>query len=205
MAYLVRFVQQYPGTLVDPYGRQYVARVYGACRPDDLWDGWFVFFPLDGGRPLATDRETTQSSLAGVRYWAGRITTLYLDGALERARALLPEMVLARRRAQAEEEETLARAEAAAYEEAAAAARIEALDADRRLREAEEQLLAEREAAGRAAARLHDRTARTARSNATVANRRRREFMRQQSSGRRASSASARETARVSRRRKNKA
>ena len=206
MTHLIRFVQQYSGTLVDPYGRQYVARVYGACRPDGLWDGWFVFFPLDGGRPLATDRETTQSCLAGVRYWAGGITTVYLDGALERACALLPEAVLARRRAQAEGEETLARAEAAAYEEAAAAARIEALDADRRRREAEALLLAEREAAARAAARLHDQAARSARVDANEANRRRRAFMRRQSSEGHASRSSARavapDRARVSRRRK---
>src|SRR6266567_6097345 len=143
MAHFVHFVQQYSGIVVDTYGRRYVARVYGAGRPDDLWDGWFVFFPLDGGRPLATDRETTQSTLASVRYWASGITTVYLDGALARARALLPEAVLARRRAQAEDEETLARAEAAAYEEAAGAARIAALHADRRKREAEALLLAE--------------------------------------------------------------
>jgi hypothetical protein len=145
MAHFIHFVQQYSATLVDPYGRRYVARVYGACRPDDLWDGWFVFFPLDGGRAVATDRETTQGSLAAVRYWASGISTVYLDGALERARAMLPEARLARRHAQAEGEEALARAEAAAYEAAAHAARKAALDADRR-RETEamcdQQLLA---------------------------------------------------------------
>jgi len=177
-AHTVYFVQQYSGILVDPCGRRYVARVYSACRPDDLWDGWFVFFPLDGGRTLATDRETTQSTLAAVRYWASGITTVYLDGALERARALLPEARLARRRAQAEEEEVLARAEAEVYEEAATAARLQALDADHRRREAEEALLVEREAAARAAARLHDRAAASARQQASEAKRRHREFMR---------------------------
>jgi hypothetical protein len=209
MGYLVRFIQQYSGTLVDPYGRQYVARVYSACRPDDLWDAWFVFFPLDGGRPLASDRETTQISLGAVRYWATGITSLYLDGALERARALLPEARLARRRAQAEEEEALARAEAAAYEDAADAARIEALAADRRRREAEASLLAEREAAARAAARLHDRAAASARHEASEAKRRQREFARKHSSGRHASKRSARaqahDSAPASRSRKRKA
>jgi hypothetical protein len=203
---LVRFVQQYSRIVVDPYGRRYVARVYAARRPDYLWDGWFVFFPLDDGRPLATDRETTQGSLAHVRYWASGISTVYLDGALERARALLPEAVLARRRAQAENEETMARAEAAAYEEAAVAARLEALDADRRRREAEGLLLAEREAAAREAARLHEQAARSARFDAVAANRRKREFMRQHSSGRRASDRPARshahDSARTPRRRK---
>ncbi len=125
-AHTVYFVQQYSGILVDPCGRRYVARVYSACRPDDLWDGWFVFFPLDGGRTRATDRETTQSTLAAVRYWASGITTVYLDGALERARALLPEARLARRRAQAEEEE---------HDRAAASARQQASEAKRRHRE----------------------------------------------------------------------
>ena len=209
-AHTVYFVQQYSGILVDPYGRRYVARVYGACRPDDLWDGWFVFFPLDGGRTLATDRETTQSTLAAVRYWASGITTVYLDGALERARALLPEARLARRRAQAEEEEVLARAEAEVYEEAAAAARIQALDADHRRRDAEEALLVEREAAARAAARLHDRAAATARQQASEAKRRHREFMRRRQASKRRTSrqqprAEAHDSAPTSRRRKPKA
>jgi hypothetical protein len=209
MVHSVHFVQQYSGILVDHYGRRYVARVYGALRPDDLWDGWFVFFPLDGGRPLATDRETTQSNLGAVRYWATGITTIYLDGALERARAMLPEARLARRRARAEQEEELARAEAAVYEQAATAARFQALDADRRRREAEEQLLVEREAAARAAARLHDRAAASARHDASEAKQRRREFVRQHASRRRASRASARadanESGARSRRRKHKA
>jgi hypothetical protein len=196
MTHSIRFVQQYSGTLVDPYGRRYVARVYGARRPDDLWDGWFVFFPLDGVQALATDRETTQNSFGALRYWASGITTIYLDGALERALTMQPEAVLARRRAQAEGEETLARAEAAAYEDAAHAARLEALDADRRRREAEALLLAEREATARAAARLHDQAAASARNEASEANRRRREFMRQHSSEGRASRQSARAAAR---------
>src|SRR5213079_1384810 len=188
MVHSIHFVQQYSGTLVDSFGRQYVARVYGACRPDNLWDGWFVFFPLDDGRALATDRETTQSTLAAVRYWASGITTVYLDGALERARALLPEARLARRRAQAEEEEVLARAEAEVYEEAATAARLQALDADHRRREAEEALLVEREAAARAAARLHDRAAASARQQASEAKRRHREFMRRRQASKRRTS-----------------
>jgi hypothetical protein len=209
MAYFVRFLQQYSLTIIDPDGRRYVARVYAACRPDDLWDGWFVFFPLDGGPPLTTDRETTQSSLAAVRYWAGGISTVYLEGALERARRRLPEAILARRRAQAEEEETLARAEAAAYEEAAGAARMEALDADRRRREAEALLLVEREAVARAAARLHVQAAKSARRDASEASWRRREFIRQHSSTRHAPKPSARahahERARVFRRGRQKA
>ena len=192
MTHSIHFVQQYSVILVDAYGRRYVSRVYGARRPDDLWDGWFVFFPLDGGRALATDRETTQSNLAAVRYWASGITTTYLDGALERARALLPEARLARRQAQAEREEAVARAEAAAYEEAAAAARIQAIEADRRRVETEQLLLAERESVARAAARLHERAAVAARQDASEANRRRRESKRQHTSERHARATRAR-------------
>ena len=196
MGHVIRFVQQYSRIVVDPHGRRYVARAYAAHRLDDLWDGWFVFIPFDDGRPLATDRETTQGSLSQVRYWASGITTVYLEGALERAQRLLPEAVLARRRTQAETEETVARAEAAAYEEAAVAARVEALDADRRRREAEALLLAEREAAARAAARVHEQAARSARLDAAYAKRRKREFMRQHSSAQRASEPSVRAQAR---------
>jgi hypothetical protein len=131
--------------------------------------------------------------------------------ALERARALLPEVRLARRRALAEPEEELARVEAAAYEEAAHAARIQALDADRRRRrEAEELLLAEGEAAARAGSRLHDRAAASARHDASEAKRRRCEFMRRRQASKRQASrpqprAEAADSAPASRRRTPKA
>jgi hypothetical protein len=131
MTHLIRFVTQYSRTLVDPYARRYVARVYGACRPDYLWDGWFVFFPLDSGRALATDRETTQNSLSAVRDrdWASGISTVDLDGALERALALPPEaeaLLLGER-------ESAARAAARLHVQAASA-RSDANEANRRTR-----------------------------------------------------------------------
>jgi hypothetical protein len=172
---MVHFVQQCPQILGAPDGHEYVARVYAARQPDGLWDGWFVFFPLHGGRALATDRETTQSTLAAVDYWATGITTTYLEGALGRARALLPEARLARRAQQAEREEELARAEAAAYADAAAVARLEARDAERRRREAEELLMAERAVSARSAADLHERAAAAARAEARDAERQRRQ------------------------------
>src|SRR5436190_15293862 len=120
---MVHFVQQYSQVVGSQAPHEYVARVYASQQPNGRWDGWFVFFPLHGGRALATDRETTQSSLSAVDYWATGITTTYLEGALERALALLPEARLARRAQQAQREEEFAREEAAAYAEAAAAAR----------------------------------------------------------------------------------
>jgi hypothetical protein len=164
---MVHFVMQYSQVLVSPEHNDYVARVYAATHSEGRWDGWFVFFPLHGGREVATDRETTQSSLAAVSYWASGISTTYLEGALQRARALLPEARLARRAQHAEREEELARAEAATYAEASAVARLEAHEAARRRREAEEQLMAERAVAAHMAAELHERAAAAARMEGT--------------------------------------
>jgi hypothetical protein len=175
---MVHFVKQYPQTLVGRDGCRYVARAYAAMHSDALWDGWFVFFPLHHGRELATDRETTQSSLSAVSYWADGITTTYLEGAFHRARAKLPEMQLARRAQFAEREEELARAEAAAYAEASAHARLQARDAEQRRREIEKLLMAERALAARIEADLHKQAAKAARDEAREAERRQRQGQR---------------------------
>ena len=171
---MVHFVMQYSQVLVATDRNEYVVRVYASTHAVARWDAWFVFFPLHGGRELASDRETTQGSLAAVSYWASGITTTYLEGALERARALLPEARLARRAHHAEREEDLARAEAATYARAAAIARLDAQEAARRRREAEQHLMQERARAARMEADLHERAAAAARSEATEAEKRRR-------------------------------
>ncbi len=171
---MVHFVMQYSQVLVAPDRHEYVVRVYAATHAEAHWDGWFVFFPLHTGRVLATDRETTQNSLAAVAYWASGISTAYLEGALQRARALLPEARLARRVQHAEREEELAWAEAQTYADSAAIARLEAHEAARRRREAEKQLMAERAAAARVAASLHERAAAAARAEVRKAERHRR-------------------------------
>jgi len=64
----------------------YVARVLGARRDDDgLWEGWIEFVPSDGTATLTTARETVQSSLHALRYWALGLEPTYLEGALTRA------------------------------------------------------------------------------------------------------------------------
>jgi hypothetical protein len=195
---MVHVVQQYSQVVVSQDAHKYVARVYASQYLDGRWDGWFVFFPLHGGRALATDRETTQSSLSAVAYWATGISTTYLAGALERARALLPEARLARRAQQAEREEELARAEAAAYVEAATAAQLEALEAKQRHREVEELLMAERIESARSAADLHERAAAAARAEVREAERRRRQAERQARAERRyASNAAGQRAARA--------
>src|SRR5688572_24774066 len=175
---MVHFVQQYSEVAVSDEGRRYVARAYAAPRPDGRWDGWFVFLPLEGGRELATNWETTQRSLAQVKYWAEAISTVYLEGALKRAWASSPEALLGRRAQRAEQEEELAKAAAAAYTQAAAEARAAAVRAKHNRRDAEERLLAERAAAARAAAVVQARAAAAARAEAAEAERRRRELHR---------------------------
>jgi hypothetical protein len=173
---MVHCVQQHPEVVVADDGRRYVARTYAAPRPDGRWDGWFVFLPFEGGRELATNWETTQQTLAHVKYWSQAISTVYLEGALRRAFSCCPEVLLGRRAQRAEQEEALAKAAAAAHEQAAATAKLAAKRARHDRRDAEAQLLAERAAAARAAAALQARAAAAARAEAAAAEQRRREF-----------------------------
>ena len=66
-------------------GCRWVAEAWGEPGEDGRWVGWLVFNPLDGGSPLATPRETTQSNRQALVYWAGGLAPIYLDGAFRRA------------------------------------------------------------------------------------------------------------------------
>jgi len=115
----MEFVHEYQTPLRTADGEEYLARVYADQQPGGLWEAWFVFFPIAGGRTLATDRETTQSKLDDVIYWATGISPAYLEGALTRALDRLPEARLLRHMARAEAAEAYARAEAEGYAAAA--------------------------------------------------------------------------------------
>jgi hypothetical protein len=117
---MIYYFHQYSAPLVLPDGTAYVARVYGRQQPRGLWEAWFVFFPLSGDEPLATDRETTQSKRADIAYWATGISPTYLEGALARALERRPPVQVARRAAAAEHEATSRRAEEDVYRTAAA-------------------------------------------------------------------------------------
>jgi hypothetical protein len=65
--------------------RLYAAEVWGEQRADGLWEGWVEFVPTDGGPVLNTDRETSQSNLQALTYWATGLQPIYLEGALARA------------------------------------------------------------------------------------------------------------------------
>ena len=62
------------------------AQACGAPMDDGRWAAWIEFMPLDGGPPLRSPRETTQPNRTDAEYWAGGLTPVYLEGALQRAR-----------------------------------------------------------------------------------------------------------------------
>ena len=63
----------------------YRPRAFGDRQADGTWDGWLVFFPVSGGRAIASDQETTQATLDALAVWASSVTPVYLEGALARA------------------------------------------------------------------------------------------------------------------------
>ena len=174
-------IQQYP--LVDYGGRPYRPRVYGEPQPDGSWGGWIVFFPLDGSPAVATDRETTQSTIESLGVWAAGLTPVYLEGALVRALQLAAApLVLANldeaEYAALEDAERLEmaadieRATANIDEAAAAAARADAERIRGERLVTESALAAADEAAATIEADLHERAAGQARAIAADAARR---------------------------------
>jgi hypothetical protein len=82
MALVVRAIRE---PLVTTGGGLYTARICGRRRSDGVWEGWVEYEPTDGSPVLRTPRETTQPKLTDLEYWAGGLTPVYLEGALERA------------------------------------------------------------------------------------------------------------------------
>jgi hypothetical protein len=76
---------QFNDPVVSADGTPYRARACGAPMSDGLWEGWIEFVPIDGGAPIRSPRETTQPNRNDTVYWAGGLTPIYLEGALDRA------------------------------------------------------------------------------------------------------------------------
>jgi hypothetical protein len=92
---MVELIQELnPEVISDEDGRRFIVRAYAAPQPTGpLWDAWLVFFPEDGGPPLAGDRETAQRR-SDLLYWASGLEDVYLEGALERVgRAQVPSVL----------------------------------------------------------------------------------------------------------------
>lgn len=63
----------------------YHVRVCGAEMNDGMWQGWLEFEPSEGGKTVRTPRETTQPNKTDTVYWATGLTSVYIEGALQRA------------------------------------------------------------------------------------------------------------------------
>jgi hypothetical protein len=66
-------------------GVTYHAKACARPREDGRWEGWIEFAKNAGGEIFRTTRETTQPNLVDMTYWATGLTTVYLEGALDRA------------------------------------------------------------------------------------------------------------------------
>lgn len=72
--------------LTDPQGTAYRrVLVYAEREPAGTWVAWVEFVSASGDKVVQTDRETTQSTLDGVAYWATGLQPTYFEGALDRA------------------------------------------------------------------------------------------------------------------------
>lgn len=67
------------GTLYDR------VHVYAEPNGRTTWAGSVEFVSAGGGPALSTGRETTQSNVEGVAYWATGLEPVYFEGALSRA------------------------------------------------------------------------------------------------------------------------
>jgi hypothetical protein len=82
---MAEVLANFPEPISTTSGAYYRAQACGAPNDNGLWEGWIEFFPTDGGRPLRSPRETTQPNLIDAEYWATGLSTVYLEGALNRA------------------------------------------------------------------------------------------------------------------------
>jgi hypothetical protein len=167
---MLDLAHHYEELLTSPTGT-YRARVYGEQLDNGRWAGWLVFVPVGGGRLIATERETTQATLADLTYWGSGLTEVYLQGALDRALALQPEAELARELERLEKLEASAEIRADALESAAAAARIESRVAEAARERTEERLLETIADTAQIEAEAHEQAAAVSRSTADAAER----------------------------------
>jgi len=83
---MTRLVHERFLELMDGQGTAYHrALVYADRQPAGNWVAWVEFVSDRGDQALQTDRETTQSTLNGVAYWATGLQPTYFEGALDRA------------------------------------------------------------------------------------------------------------------------
>jgi hypothetical protein len=82
---MAQVLATFTDVLSDDDGVRYRAHACGSEMDDGRWQGWLEFIPLDGSAPIRSGRETTQPNRDDTAYWASGLTTVYLQGALQRA------------------------------------------------------------------------------------------------------------------------
>src|SRR5215510_9136122 len=82
---MAEVLARFPETIVGSNRIAYKAQACGARNDDGLWEGWIEFIPVKKGTPVRTARETTQPNRADAIGWANALSTVYLEGALQRA------------------------------------------------------------------------------------------------------------------------
>jgi hypothetical protein len=150
----------------------YLARVYAGTIEGGRWGAWLIFFPVGGGTVVSTDRETTVPSMAALSTWAGGLTHVYLEGALQRALALSPDAEFERELDRLERLEIAgasAELRAESLEAAASAARDEAQLLDIKREYAEERVLATAAETANREAQIHESAAAASRRAAHAA------------------------------------
>jgi hypothetical protein len=87
LAAMAESLCEYRTLLRSTTGRVFSSRAWGAEARDGTprWNGWLEFIPIDGGAPVSTGHETTQSNRTCTLRWAQRLSGSYLEGALGRA------------------------------------------------------------------------------------------------------------------------
>jgi hypothetical protein len=86
---MAEVLMSYDTPVSDPSGT-YHARAVGRLADDGMWQGWLEFVPIDGGTEvLVGSVETTQPERHDLVYWSTGLTTVFLEGALHRARTPL--------------------------------------------------------------------------------------------------------------------
>ncbi len=80
---------KYDEPILASNGTNYFAQAVGSEMGGGLWEGWIEFFPdSEDGSAVESGRETTQPNRKNLEFWAQGLTTVYLEGALDRAISL---------------------------------------------------------------------------------------------------------------------
>lgn len=65
-------------------GAVYRVRACGSEMDESRWQGWLEFEPIVGGETMRSARETTQPNRTDLVYWATGVSSVYIEGSLNR-------------------------------------------------------------------------------------------------------------------------